>query len=67
MDSLLSIGQMPAGVPVATMAIGAAGARNAALMACEMLALNDDALADRLVDYRRQQHDAAVESSAHLE
>ena len=67
MDSLLSIGQMPAGVPVATMAIGAAGARNAALMACEMLTLNDDALADRLVDYRRQQHDAAVESSAHLE
>ena len=36
-------------------------------MACEMLALNDDALAERLADYRKQQHDAAVESSAHLE
>ena len=58
MDSLLSIVQMPAGVP---------GARNAALMACEMLALNDDLLATSLENYRKQQHDAAVESSAHLE
>jgi 5-(carboxyamino)imidazole ribonucleotide mutase len=52
MDSLLSIVQMPAGIPVPTMAIGEAGARNAALSAASILALQDPALAERLEDYR---------------
>jgi len=55
MDSLLSIAQMPAGVPVATFAIGAAGAINAALFAAAMLALNDKAVGAALSDYRRAQ------------
>jgi len=52
LDSLLSIVQMPAGVPVATFAIGEAGAHNAALFAVAMLARRDAALATRLADYR---------------
>jgi 5-(carboxyamino)imidazole ribonucleotide mutase len=52
MDSLLSIVQMPAGIPVPTLAIGEAGARNAALAAAAILALHDGALRQRLVDYR---------------
>jgi len=55
MDSLLSIVQMPKGIPVATFAIGEAGAANAGLFAVSMLALNDAALAQRLVDYRKKQ------------
>lgn len=51
-DSLYSIVQMPKGYPVATMAIGEAGAANAALMACQILALQDEALAERLRDWR---------------
>lgn len=51
-DSLLSIVQMPAGIPVGTLAIGPAGAANAGLMAAAILALNDDALAQRLDDWR---------------
>lgn len=51
-DSLYSIVQMPRGFPVATMAIGAAGAANAGLMAAQILALNDAALAQRLDDWR---------------
>ena len=51
-DSLYSIVQMPRGYPVATMAIGAAGAGNAALMAAQILALNDPALAERLDKWR---------------
>jgi 5-(carboxyamino)imidazole ribonucleotide mutase len=51
-DSLLSIVQMPAGIPVPTLAIGEAGARNAALAAASILALSDPELRDRLVDYR---------------
>ncbi|MBN7787268.1 5-(carboxyamino)imidazole ribonucleotide mutase [Ponticoccus litoralis] len=51
-DSLYSILQMPRGFPVATMAIGAAGAKNAGLMAAGILALNDPALAQRLDDWR---------------
>lgn len=54
-DSLYSIVQMPAGVPVGTMAIGRAGAVNAALMAASMLALDDSALASRLAAWRAQQ------------
>jgi len=54
-DSLLSIVQMPAGVPVGTLAIGKAGAVNAALLAAAVLALGDDALADRLDAWRAKQ------------
>lgn len=60
-DSLLSIVQMPAGVPVATLAIGKAGAINAALLAASVLALNDDALAGRLAAWRKQQTEAVAE------
>ena len=54
-DSLLSIVQMPAGVPVGTLAIGKAGAINAALLAASVLALSDAALAQRLADWRAAQ------------
>ena len=59
-DSLLSIVQMPAGVPTATLAIGRAGAVNAALLAAAILALHDDALRDRLLEYRRRQTQASL-------
>jgi len=55
MDSLLSIVQMPKGIPVATFAIGEAGAANAGLFAVSMLALQDQALADQLTAYRVKQ------------
>lgn len=58
MDSLLSIVQMPAGVPVGTLAIGRAGAVNAALLAAAILALSDPALAARLTAWRAAQTDA---------
>ncbi|MEO5809449.1 MAG: 5-(carboxyamino)imidazole ribonucleotide mutase [Sphingomicrobium sp.] len=61
MDSLLSIVQMPAGVPVGTLAIGKAGAINAALLAAAMLANQDDALAQRLAAWRQTQTDAVPE------
>ena len=54
-DSLYSIVQMPAGIPVGTLAIGKAGAINAALLAASVLALNDSALGSRLADWRKQQ------------
>ncbi len=54
MDSLLSMVQMPAGVPVATMAIGSHGAKNAALMALEILALSDKGLKAKLESYRKE-------------
>src|SRR5215471_17164789 len=60
-DSLYSIVQMPAGVPVGTLAIGKAGAVNAALLAASVLALNDPALATRLAAWRKQQTDAVKE------
>ena len=60
-DSLLSIVQMPAGVPVGTLAIGRAGAVNAALMAASILALSDETLADRLEAWRKAQTDAVAE------
>ena len=60
-DSLLSIVQMPAGVPVGTLAIGRAGAVNAALLAASMLANSDDGLAARLEDYRTAQTAAVAE------
>ena len=54
LDSLLSTVQMPAGIPVATMAIGEAGATNAAILAAEILALSDSALAKKLHRYRKE-------------
>lgn len=66
MDSLLSIVQMPAGVPVATMAIGPAGARNAALMAARILATTQTDIRKALEDFQEAQHQKAVESSEQL-
>jgi 5-(carboxyamino)imidazole ribonucleotide mutase len=60
MDSLLSIVQMPAGVPVATVAIGKAGATNAALLAASILGINDVAISKALQSYRTQQTDAVL-------
>jgi 5-(carboxyamino)imidazole ribonucleotide mutase len=62
LDSLLSIVQMPKGVPVGTLAIGEPGAVNAALLAAAILALEDDALAARLDAYRAEQTEAVGES-----
>lgn len=62
MDSLLSIVQMPAGVPVGTLAIGRAGAINAALMAASVVALEDAAVADALDDWRAAQTDAVADA-----
>ncbi|HEY0026920.1 MAG TPA: 5-(carboxyamino)imidazole ribonucleotide mutase [Allosphingosinicella sp.] len=62
MDSLLSIVQMPAGVPVGTLAIGKAGAVNAGLLAAAILATTDHALATRLDAWRQKQTDAVAES-----
>lgn len=61
-DSLYSIVQMPAGVPVATFAIGEAGATNAALFAIALLAANDESLAAQLAAYRKARHQQAVQS-----
>jgi 5-(carboxyamino)imidazole ribonucleotide mutase len=58
LDSLLSMVQMPKGIPVATFAIGDAGAANAGLFAVSMLALGDATLAKKLVDFRKKQADA---------
>jgi 5-(carboxyamino)imidazole ribonucleotide mutase len=60
MDSLLSIAQMPAGVPVGTLAIGTAGATNAALLAASILALSDEKIRKRLEAFRKRQTDAVL-------
>src|SRR5689334_22515450 len=62
LDSLLSIVQMPAGIPVATFAIGAAGAANAGLFAAGILALQDEKVAAALAAFRRAQTDAVLEN-----
>ncbi|HJA22889.1 MAG: 5-(carboxyamino)imidazole ribonucleotide mutase [Limosilactobacillus coleohominis] len=67
MDSLLSIVQMPAGIPVATTAIGKAGAKNAALLALQILGVTDPQIQQQIVQYRQQMHDEAKESGAHLD
>jgi 5-(carboxyamino)imidazole ribonucleotide mutase len=61
LDSLLSIVQMPGGVPVGTLAIGVAGARNAGLLAASIIALQDAAVAARLAELRRAQADSVAE------
>lgn len=62
LDSLLSIVQMPAGVPVGTLAIGEAGAKNAALLAASILSTHDHELAQRLQDWRTQQSNNVAET-----
>lgn len=62
LDSLLSIAQMPAGVPVGTLAIGEAGAANAGLLAAQILALNDTHLAARVMAWRATQTDSVAET-----
>jgi len=66
LDSLYSIVQMPKGIPVATFAIGAAGAANAALFAIAMLALDDAALQTKLADFRARQTEAARAMTSEL-
>ena len=63
LDSLLSIVQMPGGIPVATMAIGNSGAKNAGILAARILALSDDALRRRLQAMVERQRDAVLESA----
>src|ERR1700685_1308670 len=66
LDSLLSIVQMPGGVPVATFAIGESGAKNAALHAAAILALSDSALAKRLEAWRKTQTDSVSETPSDI-
>lgn len=67
LDSLLASVQMPAGVPVATMAIGEAGAQNAAIFAAQVLAATDPALKERLVIYKRELAEKVERSSQEVE
>jgi 5-(carboxyamino)imidazole ribonucleotide mutase len=62
-DSLLSIVQMPAGIPVPTLAIGEAGAKNAALAAVAILALRDAGLREKLIEFRRKQTEQVLNAS----
>jgi 5-(carboxyamino)imidazole ribonucleotide mutase len=62
LDALLSIVQMPAGVPVGTLAVGPAGARNAGILAAQILALADSNLAQRVADYRARQTESVPET-----
>ena len=63
LDSLLSTVQMPQGVPVATVAIGKSGARNAAILACQMIGLNDKSLQDKIVEFKKEQAQKVLEQS----
>ena len=67
MDSLLSTVQMPGGVPVACVAIGKPGAKNAGYLAAQMLALADEALAARIADDRRQNSESVIAKDAQLQ
>lgn len=67
LDSLLSTVQMPGGIPVATVAIGSAGAKNAALLAVAMLALSDDELDNRLAAYRERLTGEVVKADQELQ
>lgn len=64
MDALLSTVQMPPGVPVATVAIGKSGAKNAAILAVQILALADPALRDQLLEFKKQQEQKVREKDA---
>lgn len=61
MDSLLSMAQMPGGIPVGTLAVGKAGAKNAALLAAAILALSDDGIAKKLDSFRKKQNETVAE------
>ncbi len=65
-DAFLSTVQMPPGVPVATVAIGEAGAKNAAILAAEILALSDENLARKLADFKKLQEQKVIENDAKL-
>ena len=67
LDSLLSIVQMPGGVPVATVAIGKAGATNAGLLAAQILSISDDELAERLEKRREDTRNKVLESNGELQ
>ena len=67
LDALLSTVQMPPGVPVASMAVGKAGAKNAAIFAVQILALADDSLAARLADFRKTQSEKVIEKDSSLD
>jgi len=66
LDALLSTSMMPAGIPVATMGIGKMGASNAAVLAAQILARSDAALADRLHDYKKKLADRVAQRDAEL-
>jgi phosphoribosylaminoimidazole carboxylase PurE protein len=66
-DALLSTIQMPPGVPVATVAIGEAGAKNAAILAVQILALSDKNLAKKLADFKKAQAKKTVEKDSSLQ
>ena len=66
-DALLSTMQMPPGVPVATVAIGKAGAKNAAILAVQILALSDETLAKKLTDFKKLQEKKVIEKDSALE
>ncbi|MDA0306879.1 MAG: 5-(carboxyamino)imidazole ribonucleotide mutase [Proteobacteria bacterium] len=61
LDSLLSMAQMPGGIPVGTLAVGKAGAKNAALLAAAILALSDDGIAKKLDGFRKEQNETVAE------
>ncbi len=67
LDALLSTVQMPGGVPVASMALGAAGAKNAALFAVQILAVSDPSLQEKLRQYRKEQRDTIEMKAARVE
>jgi len=67
LDALLSTVQMPPGVPVATVAIGKAGARNAAVLAVQILALADEKLAEKLADFKKAQEQKVIEKDAEIQ
>ena len=67
LDALLSTVQMPPGIPVAAMAIGKAGAKNAAIFAVQILALSDDRLAKKLTDFRKSQSQKVIEKDSALQ
>ncbi len=66
-DALLSTIQMPPGVPVATVAIGSAGAKNAAILAVQILALSDKSLAEKLKDFKKSQEQKVIEKDSALQ
>jgi 5-(carboxyamino)imidazole ribonucleotide mutase len=67
MDALLSTVQMPPGVPVATTAIGKAGAKNAAILAVQILGLSDEALSEKLVEFKKEQEQKVIKKDSKLQ